>query len=160
MTEQFKDWWKSISEREQQLSLVSAAFLLLAIVYWGAWKPLANQLQQSKKELSRAEQTLSWVQDKAVVLVQAGVAKQKVSSKKLSLTQVVNKSARQHGIKFSRIVNKKQQLEVWITDVEFGRFIDWLTSLNNQHSVSVINTDLSRMDKEGHIKINRLLLGY
>ncbi|MFT6985741.1 MAG: general secretion pathway protein M [Psychromonas sp.] len=159
MTEQFKDWWKSLTEREQQLSIASVAFLLLAILYWGAWKPLTNQLQESQMKLNSAQQTLSWVQDKAVILVQAGVGKEQQQSANLSLTQLVTKSARDHGIHFSRIVNKKDEMEVWISDIEFDLFIEWLSDLNNRYSVSVLNTDFSKMDKEGHIKINRLLLG-
>ena len=160
MGEQLKIWWTSLSDREQQLSLLSAAFLLLAVAYWGAWKPLANQLQESEKQLRAAQQTSTWVQDKATVLVQAGVGQQRVSAKKLSLTQIVNKSAKQYGVQFSRIVDKKEQIEVWISDVEFDLFVRWLTALNNQYSVSVISTDFSKIDKEGHIKINRLLLGH
>ena len=158
MSEQFKIWWTSLSEREQQLSLLSAAFLLLAVVYWGAWKPLSNQLQESEKQLRNAQQTLTWVQDKATLLVQAGVGKQKADAKQLTLIQIVNSSAKQYGVEFSRIVNKKEQLEVWISDVEFDLLVRWLTALNNQYFVSVISTDFSKIDQEGHIKVNRLLL--
>jgi len=158
MREQFKSWWATLSEREQLLSLLSALALLLAVIYWGLWSPLADQLQESEIKLSRAEQTLSWVQEKTVLLQQAGAGQHKVSSKKLSLTQIINKSGKQYGIKFSRIVNKKKQLEVWIADIEFDLFIRWLTSLNNQYGVSVISTDFSKIEKAGHIKINHLLL--
>lgn len=160
MKEQLQSWWISRNEREQQLSLLSAAFIFLAVIYWGAWKPLANSLQESEIQLQRAQQTLSWVQKNASILVQAGVHKHKVTANRGNLTQIVNKSARQHGITFSRIVNKQQRLEVWISEVEFDLFIKWLTSLSNQYSVSVINVDFSKMDKQGHIRINRLLLGY
>jgi general secretion pathway protein M len=160
MNEQFQVWWKSLSEREQQLSSISAVSLLLAIIYWGAWKPLSDQLQASQQELSSAQQTLSWVQDKATLLVQAGVGKQESKGENLSLAQLVNQSAREHGINFSRIVNKKEEIEVWINDVEFTRFVGWLTDLNNNYAVSVLNTDFSKMDQQGHIRINRLLLGY
>ena len=164
MSEQLKVWWASLSDREQKLSLVSAAFLLLAVIYWGGWKPLADQLQESEKQLSNAQQTLTWVQDKSTLLVQAGAGKQKTATKQLTLVQIINSSGRQHGIKFSRIVNKKvnekEQNEVWISDVEFAQFVRWLTALNNQYFVSVITTDFSKIDREGHIKVNRLLLGH
>lgn len=158
MSEQLKAWWATLSEREQQLSLLSAAFLLLAVIYWGAWKPLADQLQESEKRLRDAQQTLTWVQDKATVLVQAGAGKQKAGASELTLIQIVNSSGKQYGIDFSRIVNKKEQIEVWISDVEFDQFIRWLSVLNNRYFVSVIATDFSKIDQEGHIKVNRLLL--
>ena len=160
MSEQFKTWWAGLSEREQQLSLLSAVLLLLAVVYWGAWKPLSNHLLESEKQLKNAQQTLHWVQDKAALLVQAGVGKQRAAAKPLTLIEIVNSSARQYGINFSRIVNKKEQIEVWISDVEFEQFVRWLSALNNQYFVSVISTDISKTDQEGHTKVNRLLLGY
>lgn len=160
MQEQFLAWWKSISEREQKLFSGCGAVIILAILYWGIYQPLKNQLEESQQQLLRAEQTLDWVQDNANVLVKAGVNKRKTTTRKLSLTQIVNKSAKQHGITFSRIVNKKQQIEVWVNEVEFDRFVNWLTRLNNDHGVEVINADFTKTDKLGHIKINRLLLGY
>lgn len=159
MKEQFKTWWLSLSDREQKLTSISAIFLLLAIVYWGGWKPLSEQLQESQMQLSKAQKTLTWIEDKAAILVQAGVNKQPASTQKLTLIQIVNKSGKQYGIEFSRIVNKKEQIEVWISDVEFDLFVRWLNALNNQYSVSVITTDFSKLEAQGHIKINRLLLG-
>lgn len=160
MKEQLQSWWNSLNEREQRLSLVSAAFIFLAVIYWGAWKPLTNSLQESEMQLQRAQQTLSWVQKNATLLVEAGVHKHKVAAQRGNLTQVVNRSARQYGITFSRIVNKQQHLEVWITEVEFDLFIKWLTNLSNQYSVSAVNADFSKVDKQGHIRINRLSLSY
>ncbi|MCW8996351.1 MAG: type II secretion system protein M [Psychromonas sp.] len=159
MSEQLKIWWENLSEREQQLSLLSGAFLLLAVIYWGAWKPLTDQLQDSKKQLSSAQQTLTWMQDKTAMLVQAGVGRQSVGASQLTLVQIINDSAKQYGINFSRIVNKREQIEVWIDDVDFDLFVRWLTALNNQYFVSVITTDFSKIEQEGHIKVNRLLLG-
>jgi general secretion pathway protein M len=158
MIEQLKIWWAGLSEREAQLSLLSAALLFLAAVYWGAWKPLTDQFQESEKKLKNAQQTLIWVQDKVTVLLEAGVSEQEAVNNQLTLTQIVNASAKQYGVKFSRIENKDKQIEVWITDIKFDLFIRWLTALNNQYLVSVITTDFSKIAPQGHIKVNRLLL--
>lgn len=155
--EQFKAWWESITTREQQLAMVSAVFIGIAILYWGIWTPLSDQLSESQKQLTRAESTLSWTQEKATTLLQAGAGKPK--SRRGNLTQILNSSARQNGITFSRIVNKKDKIEVWVTSVEFDRFLKWLTALENKHGVSVLNADIAKTNKEGYIKVNRLLLG-
>ena len=73
--EQFKEWWISITPREQHLTMASAAVMAIAILYWGVWTPLVNQAEESKKQLTRAEATLDWTQDKANLLLQSGVAK-------------------------------------------------------------------------------------
>lgn len=55
-------------------------------------------------------------------------------------------------------MNKKDQIEVWITKVEFELFLKWLTTLSNKHSISVLNADLAKMNQQGYIKVNRLLI--
>lgn len=156
--EQFKQWWESISQREQQLSMASAVVITIAILYWGIWTPLTDQLAESEKQLTRAETTLSWTQDKANFLLQAGAGKPQ--ARRGNLTQILNSSARSSGITFSRIVNKKDKIEVWIADVEFDVFLEWLTTLSNRHGISVLNADLAKTDQKGFIKVNRLLLGH
>jgi len=160
MVERFNIWWESISEREQQLTLVSIFLIFVAVIYWGMWQPLSVQLAKSENQLQRAQQTLSTIQERATELVLAGAGNKTAVSQKRNLTQVVNVSARQNGIVFSRIVNRNEQVEVLITNVEFNRFNNWLSGLSEQYSVSVINADLSRADKEGYIKVNRLFLRY
>lgn len=158
MSEQFKVWWSTLSEREQQLSVLGVIFLLLMVVYWAAWKPLNNQLAENKAQLERAQQTLVWVEDKTALLVKLGVGKQPFDREKITLGQIVNMSAKQYGISFSRVDNKKDQIAVWISDVEFDHFISWLTALNHDSFVSVVAADFSKLPQEGHIKVNRLLL--
>lgn len=160
MVERFNAWWESISEREQQLSLVSVFLILIAIIYWGIWQPLSAGLENSENQLQRAQQTLSSTQQRATVLVRAGVGQGQAVSQNQNLTQIVNISARQNGITLSRIVNRNEQVEVLIANVEFDRFINWLSGLSTKYSVSVINTDISRADAEGYIKVNRLSLGH
>lgn len=160
MKEQFQAWWESISLRERQLTILSGVFILVALIYWGAWKPLSNQLTTSQSELLRAQQTLSWVQDKAPLLANSGAAKSGHQGQRSSLAHVVNSSAKQHQVTFARVVNNKEQIEVWINEIEFDLFVEWLTTLNNQYAVSVISADVSQIDKNGFVKINRLVLAY
>jgi len=160
MIERFNSWWESISEREQKLISVSLFFIVVAVIYWGIWQPLSSQLETSKNQLQRAQQVLSTTQERATVLVRAGVGARKAVSQKQNLTQIVNITARQNGIVFSRIVNRNEQVEVIISNVEFTLFINWLSVLSEQYSVSIINTDISKTDAEGYVKVNHLFLSY
>ena len=155
--DQLKTWWENISPREQLLTMISAVVMLIAILYWGIWTPLTDQLNGSKAQLMRAEKTLSWTQEKATVLLQADTVKSPLTGR--NLTQILNRSARQDNITFSRIVNKKDQIEVWITEVEFDLFVQWLANLSNQHGIKVLNADVAKTERAGYIKVNRLLLG-
>ena len=50
--EQFKEWWGSITQREQHLAMASAVVLGIAILYWGIWTPLQDQLSDSRKAVN------------------------------------------------------------------------------------------------------------
>jgi len=160
MQEQFKNWWESITEREQILTSLSALLCMVAVIYWGIWQPLANNLENSEKQMRRVEQTLVAVKEQSLRLLETGAVPKSSTNKDANLSQIITQSAKQHGISFSRIVNRREQIEVLIVSVEFDRFINWLTTLTNEHSVSVINLEMSREDRQGYIKINRLSLGY
>ena len=154
--EQFRQWWESITTREQQLSMISLVLVVIAILYWAVWAPLASQLSDNKQQLVNVKSSLSWTQENADFLLQSGGAtKQKRS---INLAQVLNSTASKKGITFSRIVNKQNQVEVWIANVEFDVFLVWLTDLKNRYGISVLNTDLAKTDQQGYIKVNRLLL--
>jgi len=155
--EQLKEWWEGINQREKQLVMAGAVVLGIAVLYWGIWSPLSGKLQDSQEKLIRAESSLSWTQEKATLLLNSGSAK---PAKGANLTRVLNSSARTSGITFSRIVNKTDQVEVWIASVEFQQFLKWLTLLSNEHGVSVLNVDLSKLEKSGYIKVDRLLVSY
>ncbi|ABM01980.1 General secretion pathway M protein [Psychromonas ingrahamii 37] len=160
MVERLNTWWESITEREQQLSLVSVLLILIAIIYWGIWQPLSIGLDNSENQLQRAQQTLSTTQQRATLLVSAGVGQGSAVSENQNVTQIVTISAQQNGITFSRIINRNEQVEVQVSNVEFDRFINWVSVLSSQYSVSVLNADISRADEEGYIKVTRLSLGY
>lgn len=160
MKEQFNAWWEGISARERLLTILSGLFILLAVIYWGAWQPLSNQLAKSQSDLQRAQQTLAWVQEKAPELANMGNAKSSGQRSSASLANIINSSARQYKVKFSRVINKKDKIEVWIAEIEFDLFVAWLASLDNKYSVNVVNADVSKTDKAGYVKVNRLLLAY
>ena len=158
MKEKFEARWGSLSDREKKISMIAAACLLLFFIYSIVWNPLSTQLKDNEKKLLIAQQTLTWVEDKAGILVQSGIGKQTINVDNLNLVESINMSAKKLGVNFSRVDNKKDQVEVAISDVEFDIFINWLTILNQQYSITVINADFVKGELEGHVKVNRLLL--
>lgn len=160
MIEQFKDWWEGTSEREQQLTLVSALVVFVAILYFALWQPFANNLAENEQKLQRAEQTLQWVETNAAKLVEAGISGVKKPKRKKNLSQLINSTAKRNLIKISRIQNQENKVDVWINEVEFNQFVSWMTTLQNKYDVKVISVDLNRQKIQGMIKVNRLSLSY
>ncbi|HIP75821.1 MAG TPA: type II secretion system protein M [Psychromonas hadalis] len=160
MVEKFQEWWESISEREQIMAGASAVVMAIGILYWGIYSPLNNAYEANKLKSDPAEKTLSWVQASATTLVKAGATTQKSKPKNKNLSQVLNHTSKNYNIKFKRIVNKKGKVDVWVEDVDFSKFIKWLTLLEKRYSVEVLDIDMVRKETKGYVQINRLSLGY
>lgn len=160
MFEQIKDWWGTITEREQQLTLISTMVVSVALIYFLLWSPLANNLADSQNKLKSAQQTLQWVESNANKLVEAGIGNNKTSAKKQTLSQLINSTAKRNKIIISRIQNRNGTVDVWINQVEFNQFIKWMTALQNQYQVQINSVDLNQDKVQGMIKINRLSLSY
>lgn len=160
MFEQIKGWWESITEREQQLTLISTAVVCFAFIYFLLWLPVATQVADSKHKLRNAQQTLQWVEASADKLVKAGIGNNKATAKKQNLSQLINSTAKRNQIIISRIQNRNETVDVWINQVEFNQFIKWITTLQNQYQVQVNSVDLNQDQVQGMVKINRLSLSY
>ncbi|AGH80130.1 general secretion pathway M protein [Psychromonas sp. CNPT3] len=160
MQEKWRIWWATSNIKERRLVVVIVLFLAFSLCYWGAWKPLSTRLDNSEIQLLRTQKTLSWVQEKASLLLKSGRGSQVAQVPQSSLVEVINRSAKRSGISFTRILNRNDTLEVWIADVEFNNTMDWLTLLKNKYGIEVLNVDINQALKPGYIKINRLVLGY
>jgi len=160
MFEQIKEWWDSISEREQQLTFISLVVVFIALIYFLIWQPIATNLATSQQTLQSSEQTLQWVENNANKLVAAGVGNNKSTARKQNLSQLISSTAKRNKIVISRIQNRNGSVDIWINQVEFNQFLKWLTALQNQYQVQVNSADLNQDKTPGMVKINRLSLSY
>jgi len=160
MLEQLKAWWAETSEREQKLVLVAGGVIFLVFIYYLLWQPIKSDLDAAKQKLSNTQQTLQWVEKNVNTLVTAGVTQTAKIGTKQSLSQLVSRTAKRNRINITRIQNEKTTVDVWINDVEFTQFISWITALKNNNGVTVLSVDISKAEREGTVKINRLSLGY
>lgn len=159
MVEQFKRWWATISEREQKLVMISAAVFFIGVLYWGILSPLNSKLEAAQLKLDRAEQTLSWVQEKSTEIIKSGGAAKKVTQK-TNLSSLMTQTAKKYQITFTRLVDKKQKVDVSVDDIEFNKLVNWMTHLETKYSVKVIDIELTKSKMKGYVKVNRLSLGY
>ncbi|TEW53938.1 type II secretion system protein M [Psychromonas sp. RZ22] len=160
MFEQIKDWWEGTTEREQQLSVISAVVIFVALIYFLLWQPITSNLADQQQRLRSSEQTLQWVETNAAKLVKAGVSEGKRPQRKVNLSQLINNTAKRNNINISRIQNQKNGVDIWINEVEFTQFLRWITALQNDSRVQVVSVDINRQKDQGMIKVNRLSLSY
>jgi general secretion pathway protein M len=149
------NWWSSISPREQKLVMIGSVLLLLGMVYWGLVQPMAERASNAAARIQSEKQLLSWVEDKADEIVSLRKAGGK-SASSLPLNQAVSSTTKRFGIELVRVQARSEELQVWISPVEFNKFVDWVAFLQETHGVSVVFLDLDKGEQPGMIEVQRL----
>ena len=149
--------WQQLEERDKKLILMLAVTLIIAGVYWFVWQPLQEQIANTSRQIKVQENTLADVKviGQKIVALQGNAR----AASGGDLNQLVNRSAQRNKIKISRMQAKADSLQLWVDNIAFDRFLDWLEELEFQHGIKVENLDISTGDNSGMIKVRRLQLG-
>lgn len=155
---ELKQKWQQLESRERQLVSALAAVFAVALFYFAIWSPLQSGVDAAKQRVASQQRNLTWMQESATKIIQSK-GQSKTSARKVSgsLSQRVNRTASQHGIKLSRIQPQKNDLSVRIDSVDFNKLLAWVKSMEQQ-GIQVVSVDLSKEDQPGLTEVRKLLL--
>ena len=151
-----KQWYNSLSEREQMIVLVASIVSIIAGFYLVVWSPLSAAIDDNRQSLKNDRQLLQFIaeQGNKARLYQSNTGT-KFSG---SITQVVNQTSRQANITISRMQPQNENLQVVIDQVVFNDLLNWLQTLEGR-GIYIIMTDISEVDDDGFVQVRRLQLG-
>ncbi|ENM5932267.1 type II secretion system protein M [Vibrio mimicus] len=151
-------WWRSVTPREQKMVMVTGALVVLAIAYWGIWKPLDERTTQAKARVQTEKQLLNWVSENAndIVTLRTQGGNEAVSNQPLN--QVITNSTHQFNIELIRVQPRGEMMQVWIQPLPFSQLISWIAYLQERQGVSVDVIDIDRGKVNGVVEVKRLQL--
>lgn len=150
--------WRQLETRERQMVSALGVVFVIALFYFLIWSPLHTGVAEAEQRIETQKKNLHWMQSSATQLLQAkGQSASPTRKSSGSLSQKVNRTAGQHGIKLSRIQPQKQDLSVRIDQVEFNKLLAWLETMEQQ-GIQGVSLDLSREDAPGMVEVRKLLL--
>lgn len=150
-------WWQGLASREQQLVGFCGVFLVVGVLYWGIWSPIAEAEADALRSLSAQQQTLNYVKqtaNKIAGLKQSG-AKPVATG---SLSSVVNQTAGNYGLVITRMQPQGDKIQVWMDDVPFDALLGYLGELVQAKGLSLESVDLAEADAPGYVKVRRIQL--
>ncbi len=153
-------WWAGLSEREQRLLGMAGGVLLLALLYWGAWRPFAARLEQAERRVATQQQTLAWMQAQEPALQRLQGRRGGHQGKNTPLDAVVAQTARQFQLQISRLQPSGAQLQLEMTQADFNQLLGWLQRLEQEFGIRAQQLELSALEPyQGQVRVRRLLLG-
>ncbi|MDN3380813.1 MULTISPECIES: type II secretion system protein M [unclassified Pseudoalteromonas] len=155
MKQQLVKYWRSLKEQEQQLVMIAGGIFVIFVLVMGIFRPLNNAIAKAQQDQVKQQELLTWV-DSSIVRLKAAGSRSVVSNKNLS--QIVNATRGRFGITISKMQPNDNSLRLTIDSVQFNKLVQWLDEIVYKEGVQIENLDLSRDDKQGYVRVSRLVL--
>ena len=155
--ENFKAWWSGLVLREQQMVAACGVVLVIGILYWGVWTPIASAEDEAQRRLDGQQSTLTYVKQTANRI--AGL-KQSGGSNAFrgSLSAAVNQTAGAFGLTITRMQPQGDKIQVWMDEVPFDTLLNYLNELVQNKGLSLESLDLAESDTPGFVNVRRIQL--
>ncbi len=155
----YLDKVNALESRERYLLLLLVVFLGVLVLYLVVWAPINSYYESS---LLKRDTQFSLIQYMRASEKQARAAAgtKVVRATGQSLITEVSNSARQLGITLNRIQPEGDSaVSIWIDNVPFNDFINWIEQLNDRQGISVEQISIDRQDAPGLVNTRVVLRG-
>jgi general secretion pathway protein M len=157
-----KEWWSGLQASERRILILGAVALLLILPYFVFWLPLQDSVISLRKDVDEQRAVQHWMQQAAAEVKQlqrsgTGTAKPRVGRSLLALVDQTAKLGKL-GAGLKRLEPEGQtSVKVWLEQVSFDDMVRWLTSLEQQYSLSVSTITIDRQDTPGRVNARMTL---
>ena len=151
MEQALKQWFKSLSQRDQWLLVFIVALLTVVLLYGVLYRGLVKSHDLYKRQNVAAEETLGWMTT-TVAKINGSRQTQGGSSSDgdKSLAQIAEVSAKQANITFNRFQPKGDtEAQLWFEQVTFNALLDFLARIEIDHGLNVASLSINVSNQPG-----------
>lgn len=155
-----RERYAALQPREQQILLVGAIVVALALAYLAIWEPAATARQQTVQALADARDTAVRI-ERLQAISGSPAHKTSLAGANQSLLATVDQAS-----KASRIGTPPSRLQpdgdtrvrVWFENVSFDSVVGWLNTLQTAYGIRVENAEFTHKDKPGLVDVRLSLV--
>jgi len=156
--------YDQLPRRDQQALTVLAIAVLLGLLYFAVWRPVAGFHDQAASARENAEELLAWMQANEASLERlsgqgatAGTSADAPEDGR-ALMALVTRSAGDSGLSLQRFEpSGSDAIRVWLEDVPFAGVAAWLEDLSSNHGVVIDQASMDRQDEPGMVSVRLTL---
>lgn len=133
--QELKQRIQSLNDRERQFLGWGVVGALAILAYAFVWQPWQEELDRLRTGLPIKQETLAWMREQAVKI---GPLVRQIEARKQTdaepLLTVIERSAQQSAIDGNirrMALDEEQRVNIWLTDVDFNRWVVWLERLRS-----------------------------
>ncbi|MCP5158532.1 MAG: type II secretion system protein M [Gammaproteobacteria bacterium] len=158
-----KVWWDSLGAREQWLVGGGAVLALSILVYVLIWEPFQSSHRRLQHSVAEQRTDLVWMRQVAQKIQRLGnVGAMQSQSDGRSLLTLVDQTARTAGLGTAlKQINPQgdDKLNVRLDAVEFDKLLPWLSALEREHPIILVNLNVDRTGASGLVNARVILQG-
>lgn len=142
-----RDYWQSLTDREQLLVGIGGVVLALTLVYFLVARPLVSYRADSERAYLAALGTFETVQLRAAELAAIEDTSSTTAGETggVSLRVAASTAARQAGVTISRLQPSEDgTLTIWAEGVQSAQFYRWLQILAGERGIGPSNVLLQK----------------
>lgn len=156
--------YDQLPRRDQQALKLMTVVVLVALIYFAIWRPVAQYHDQAVADRQNAAELLAWMQENQATIRQlAGEsgssgnnAEKPADGRELMAT--VTSTAREAGLDLQRFEpSGDEAIRVWLENVPFTEVATWLEGLNSEHGILIDQAALDRRDTPGIVSVRLTL---
>ncbi|MGO1691606.1 MAG: type II secretion system protein GspM [Marinobacter sp.] len=157
--------YDQLPKRDQQALTVLAIAVLLGVLYFAVWRPVANFHDQAAANKENASELVAWMQSNEPVIRRLGssgagpaATSADVPVDGRALMGLVTRSARASGLTLQRFEpSGDSAIRVWLEAVPYSEVAAWLEMLNGKHGVVIDQAALDRAGEPGRVSVRLTL---
>lgn len=156
-----KQQLEALPTRDRQALTVLSVVLFLVVIYFAAWVPAKNFMDDKQADLQASYDLLALVETNKKVLraLGRGATAEKPKLDGQQLVAAVTNLARQQGVALKRFEpSGDDSVKVWVEKVSFDKTVRWLTQLEKTQGVEVKQIAMEADEAPGVVTA-RLTLG-
>ncbi len=149
--------WTNLNTRERWVIVAGAAAVLFILVYALVWAPWQDALARLRLQVPVKQATLTWMQEQAVNIKSLRGQQKSASDDKDPLFTVVEQTAA--SAKLRDVIRRmspgeeQEQVRIWLTDVDFDAWLQWLEQLRKR-GIEVASATVNRAaDNKVNIRV-------
>lgn len=156
--QQIKDWFLSLDERDQKITIGGAIAMGFFILYFGLLGPINNSASSLQVEVRSKQKTIDWMK-KQVNIIRSNKSGNGATVSNLPLTSIVNNTTKKYSLPVSRRDSQSQnEMQVWFDNVAFDSFLNWASEVKSKYGVTIVSVNVRGRDRDGITSINVKLL--
>ena len=156
-----KVWWDSLEHRERALIGGGMVMALIVLGYVLVWEPFQIGYRRLQQSVAEQRADLAWMRQAAQEIQRLGSAARPRSDGR-SLLTLIDQTARTAGMgtALKQITPQSDdRLSARLDAVEFDKLLPWLSVLERDHPITLINLSVDRTETAGLVNARVILQG-